>query len=309
MGKIIQKIVPNLWFDKEAKEAAEFYTSVFQNSDIGTEVKYGNAGQEIHGQKPGSTMTVDFEIENFRFLGLNGGPIFKFNPSISFFVLCETDDEIENLWKKLSEKGEILMPLDAYEWSPKYGWLQDKFGLNWQLMGREKKKYDQKIFPLLFFTGERQGKAEEAIKFYTSVFKNSEITGILHYGEENDFARNGVKHAEFRLEDQVFMAMDSGMENNYPFNEAISFIVKCRDQQEIDFYWEKLTEGGDPKAQICGWLKDKFGVSWQIVPEGMERMLNYADKEKAQRAMEAVLKMKKFDMNLLKRAVEKSPLT
>lgn len=100
--------------------------------------------------------------------------------------------------------------------------------------------------------------------------------------------------------------MDSGMENDFPFNEAISFIVQCKDQKEIDTYWEKLIEGGDPQAQQCGWLKDKFGVSWQVVPIGMEELLNDPDKEKANRTMDAFLKMKKIDMEELKAIGEKT---
>lgn len=108
-----------------------------------------------------------------------------------------------------------------------------------------------------------------------------------------------VKHAQFQIRGETFMAMDSGVKNDFPFTEAISFIVQCKDQQEIDKYWELLTEGGDPQAQQCGWLKDKFGVSWQVSPIGMENLLNNPDKEKANRTMEAMLKMKKIDLQAL----------
>lgn len=196
------------------------------------------------------------------------------------------------------------MPLDSYDWSSKYAWFQDRYGLSWQLMLEEEESTTQTIVPLFFFTGKSHGKAEEAIKYYTSIFRNSNIQGIMHYGDENPYAKGSVMHAQFLLEDQTFMAMDSGVENDFPFNEAVSFIVTCKDQEEIDYYWEKLGAGGDPGAQQCGWLKDKFGISWQVVPEGMEKLLNDPDKQKANRGMQAVMRMKKFDIEALQEAVK-----
>lgn len=298
MEKIKQKIVPNLWFDSEAEEAVNFYTSVFKNSGINSRTRYPEAGQEIHQKEPGSIMTIDFELEGYQLLALNGGPHFKFNPSVSLFVICENEKEINQIWKQLFEGGEALLPLDSYDWSSKYGWLQDRYGLNWQLMINDSgQSVEQKICPMLFFTGDSHGKAEQAVKFYTSVFEDSNIEGILKYDQDdkNDYALGTVKHAQFQLRGETFMAMDSGMKNDFPFNEAISFMVQCEDQQEIDEYWEQLTEGGDPGAQQCGWLKDKFGVSWQVTPIGMEQILNDPDKEKANHAMEAMLKMKKIE--------------
>ncbi|MDT0677275.1 VOC family protein [Autumnicola musiva] len=299
-----QKIVPNLWFDGKAKEAVEFYISVFENSKINTTTRYLEAGQEFHQQEPGSVMTMDFTVEGFRMVALNGGPYFQLNPSISFFVFCKSENEAENLWHKLIAGGKELMPLESYDWSPKYGWLEDEFGVNWQLMLDSEYTGKQKIVPSLFFTGSSRGKAEEAVNYYTSVFKNTSVEGILKYGSENSYAEGTVMHSQFQLENQVFMAMDSGVENDFPFNEAISLVVNCKDQEEIDYYWNKLTEGGDPAAQQCGWLKDKFGISWQIVPEGMEELLNNPDKEKANRGMAAVFQMKKFDLAMLKKAID-----
>ncbi len=296
-----QKIVPNLWFDNQAEEAVNFYTSIFENSGVNISSRYPEAGQEIHQQKTGSIMTIDFHLSGYNMLALNGGPHFKFNSSISFFAICKDEEETNRIWNQLLEGGEALMLLDSYEWSPKYGWPQDRYGLNWQLMLETGETSAQKIIALLFFTGEKHRKAEEAVRFYASVFDNSSFQGILKYAEEdeNEYARGAVKHIQFQLEGETFMAMDSGIENNFPFNEAISFIVKCENQVEIDLYWEKLTTGGDSRAQQCGWLKDKFGVFWQVVPVGMEEILNHPDKEKANRAMEAMLKMKKINLDRL----------
>lgn len=304
-----QKIIPNLWFDSQAEEAVNFYTSIFRNAGVNSVSRYPEVGQEIHGKEAGSVMTIDFQLEGYQLLALNGGPHFKFNPSISLFVICDDNEEINHLWKNLYEGGEALLPLESYDWSPCYGWLQDRYGLNWQLMINDTgQEISQKICPLLFFTGASHGKAEQALKFYTSVFEDSMIEGIQKYEKEdkNDYAMGGVKHAQFQLRGETFMVMDSGMVNDFPFNEAISFIVQCKDQREIDKYWEKLSAGGDPNAQQCGWLKDKFGISWQVVPQGMDKILNNPDKEKAKRAMEAMLKMKKIDVQALMHPAKES---
>src|SRR5690606_35904954 len=285
MATKYQKITPNLWFDGVGEDAERFYTGLFPDSKIGKIFRFGKEGSEIHGNPDRAVMNVEFSLAGQPFLALNGGPLFKFNPSISFFVICETTEEINKLWDQLLEGGETMMPLDQYEWSERYGWLNDRFGLSWQLMKGKLEEVGQKITPLLFFTGNQRGKAEEAIHFYTSVFRDTMVDGILKYDaeDENKFAAGTVKHAQFSIENLKFMAMDSGMENNYPFNEAISFIIDCKDQEEIDYYWSKLSEGGDPEAQQCGWLKDKFGVSWQIVPiEILTGMLADPRKEKTE---------------------------
>ncbi|WP_424494655.1 VOC family protein [Salinimicrobium sp. GXAS 041] len=307
MKNNIQKIIPHLWFDSQAEEAVQFYTSIFKNSAMGARTHYSEAGKEFHQREPGSLMTLGFQLEDFKLIALNGGPHFQFNPSVSLLVRCETEEETERLWKLLSKNAKIMMPLNSYDWSPKYGWLQDRYGLSWQIMF-EKSSSSHKIVPLLFFTGERHGKAEEAMNFYTSIFKNSRTEGITYYGEENQYAQGMVMHAHFELDGQKMMVMDSGVENDFPFNEAVSFIVECKDQAEIDYYWNKLTAGGDPAAQQCGWLKDKFGVSWQVVPHGMEEMLNATDKRKSLKAMEAMMQMKKINLAKLEKAFQAEPL-
>jgi predicted 3-demethylubiquinone-9 3-methyltransferase (glyoxalase superfamily) len=160
-----RKIRPCLWFDAEAEEAARFYASVFPNSTIGTIARYGEAGQEVHGRQPGSVMTIEFELDGQSFMGLNGGPVFR-------------------------------------------------------------------------------------------------------------------------------------------FNEAVSFMVECETQEQVDHYWEKLSEGGDEGAQQCGWLKDRFGLSWQIVPSGLSDLIGGPDRERSDRAMEAMLRMKKIDLDAVRRAYD-----
>ena len=236
-------------------------------------------------------------------MGLNGGPVFKPNPSISFFVVSESDEEINDLWKQLSEGGFAMMPLDKYEWSEKYGFLQDRFGLSWQVMKGKYSDVNQKITPSFLFTNKQYGHAEAAVKFYTEMFPSSSINGILLYGEGEEQAARKVKHSQFILDNKVFMAMDGPGSHEFTFNEAISFVVECNSQEEIDNYWKKLTADGGQES-MCAWLKDKFGISWQIVPIKLGELIGSPDKEKAGRAMQAMLKMKKIVIADLQKAYD-----
>jgi len=273
------EIFPCLWFDGKTKEAAEFYCSIFENTKITSE----------------NSLVITFESVGQKFMLLNGGPYFTINPSVSFFVVCETEEEIDKTWKKLLEGGSVLMPLDKYDWSAKYGWVQDKFGVNWQLSFGKLQDVGQKFSPVLMFAGEQNGKAEQAVMFYTSVFHDSSIVGIMKYTQDEDDKEGNVKHAQFKLGENVFMAMDSSMPHSFSFNEAISFVVNCDTQEEIDYYWEKLS--AVPEAEQCGWLKDKFGVSWQIVPTILEKLMS--DPSRSERVTAAFMQMKKFDIEKL----------
>jgi predicted 3-demethylubiquinone-9 3-methyltransferase (glyoxalase superfamily) len=304
MPAIDQKITPHLWFDRQAEEAVKLYTSIFKNSGIKSVTRYTKAGFDVHGMPEGTAMTVDFEIAGQKFLALNGGPVFKFNPSISFLVACNSKDDVGAIWDKLSEGGTALMDLGEYRFSEKYGWTQDKYGLNWQVMFTGNRPITQKITPTLMFSGGQWGKAEEAINLYVSVFHNTKIDHIIRYvsGEEPD-KEGTIRHAGFILEGQEFSAMDSARMHDFTFNEAISLSVRCETQKELDYYWEKLIAGGGQES-MCGWLKDKFGVSWQVTPAILGKMLKDPDKAKVERVTSAFLKMKKFDIAELRKAYQ-----
>ncbi|WP_292468201.1 VOC family protein [Methanolobus sp.] len=290
----MQRIVPHLWFDKEASEAAKLYTSLFSNSNI-------KDTTVIHNTPSGDAEIVTIELAGQEFMLLSGGPFFKFNPTISFLIACDTKKEVDMLWEKLSEGGTALTPLDAYPFSEKYGWVQDRYGLSWQIMYLESNDMVQKFTPTLMFTGEQSGNAEIAINFYSSVFHNAKVGDILRYSAGEGPDRKGtIKHVAFTLESMEFAAMDSARVHNFVFNEAISFIVYCNNQEEIDYYWGKLSSV--PEAEQCGWLKDQFGVSWQIVPTVMNEIMQTEDSDKLARVTEAFLKMKKFDIEDLKKA-------
>jgi len=290
----MQKIVPHLWFDKEAKEAAEFYIGLFDQSKLlHTEV--------IENTPSGDAEIVSFELAGQEFAAISAGPYFKFNPSVSLMVNCRSIEEVDAKWKAFSEGGSELMPLGEYPFSKRYGWIQDRYGLSWQLMYTSYEQTARKITPNLLFSNESCGKAEEAVMFYKEVFEDSEIIFISKYEEgEAESPKAKVNFAAFELCGIDFSAMDNAFDVDFGFNEAFSFIVNCRDQKEIDYYWEKLS--AVPEAEQCGWLKDKFGVSWQITPENMNDILFGGTTEEKQRVTEAFLKMKKFDLAALEKA-------
>ena len=297
------KISTNLWFDSQAEEAAKLYASLFEKSKIGKRTFYGKAGFEFHGQPEGKLMTIEFELEGQRFVALNGGPLFKFTPSISFLIACKSKEEVEAFWEPLAFGGTALMELGEYPFSKKYGWTQDRYGLSWQVMLMGDMPSTQKITPTLMYVGDMSGKSEEAIHYYASIFSRAKVGEILRYAKNEEPDREGtIKHAGFTLEGQEFAAMDSARVHGFTFTEAISFVVSCEGQAEIDRYWDKLTVGGDPNAQQCGWLKDKFGVSWQVTPAVLEKMLSDPDKAKVERVTNAFLRMKKFDIGELEKA-------
>lgn len=298
----MKNISPFLWFDDNAEEAVNFYTSVFRNSKVGKVVRYDDASAAAAHRPKGSVMTAPFEIEGQKFTAINGGPIFKLTPAVSFFVYCETKEEVQQLWDKLSSRGKTLMPLDKYSFSEKYGWIQDRYGLSWQLYFSST-PFEQKIFPSLLFVGNVSGKAEEAINFYTSIFSNSKLISTFRYGADQKPDKEGtIAFADFMLDGQKFAAMDSAHSHDFTFSEAISFVVNCDEQKELDHLWDKLSDGGDPKAQMCGWLKDKYGLSWQVVPTELSKLLSDPNPVKSQKVMQAMLKMKKIEIKDLQKA-------
>jgi predicted 3-demethylubiquinone-9 3-methyltransferase (glyoxalase superfamily) len=297
----MHKIVPHLWFDKEAKEAAKFYTTVFSNSKI-------TATSVITGTPSGDCDIVSFELRGQPFMSISAGPYFTFNPSISFMVNFDPSrekdakEQLDAAWEKLVEGGQVLMELQEYPFSKHYGWLQDKYGLSWQLMLTDPKGEPRpEILPSMLFVKENNGKAEEAITFYLSVFKDSKMGAMVKYPAGMEPEKEGsVMFADFKLLDRWMMAMDSAQDHKFQFNEAVSLIVNCKDQKEIDYYWDKLS--AFPEAEQCGWLKDKFGVAWQIQPASMDEMMKTKDKTALDRVTQAFLKMKKFDIATLEKA-------
>ncbi|HYC86241.1 MAG TPA: VOC family protein [Chryseosolibacter sp.] len=278
-----EKITPCLWFNGQAKEAADLYCLVF-------------ADAKVTSHSPIVT-AIQVGVQNITLL--DGGPMYQPNPSISFYYICETEDELDRIWKAFVKGGAVMMPLDRYPWGEKYGWVSDKFGISWQVALGKVSDVGQKITPCLMFTGKQYGRAEEAIEHYSSIFKKVNVDGVLRYGKnELPDVEGKVKHAQLSLNGQKIMLMESAGPHDFMFTEGVSLTIHCDNQDEIDYYWEKLTESGE--ESMCGWLKDKFGVSWQIIPTVLNQIMS--DPAKAGKAAQAFMAMRKLNIEQIVQA-------
>jgi predicted 3-demethylubiquinone-9 3-methyltransferase (glyoxalase superfamily) len=303
----MQKIIPHLWFNKEAKEAAQFYTSVFPESKI-------THSSVLKNTPSGDCDILGFELWNHKFMAISAGPYFTINPSISFIVNFDpllfgaseqaAREKLDEVWNKLMDGGTALMPINEYPFSKRFGWVKDKYGVSWQLMLTNPEGEPRpSIIPTLLFVHENCGKAEEAINYYLSVFTNSKLGNLRLRPKGMEPDKEGtVLFADFMLEGSWFAAMDSAHNHNFDFNEAISFLVSCTNQAEIDYYWEKISVV--PQAEQCGWCKDKYGVSWQITSSEMQEMMAKGTPEQINRVTQAFMPMKKIDIAKLQAAYE-----
>lgn len=296
-----QKIVPHLWFDTQAKDAARFYCSVFPESQV-TNLMV------LHDTPSGDCDVVSFTVWKQDFVAISAGPLFTFNPSVSFIVnfdpsrMKDARQALDAAWAKLNAGGTVLIPLAEYPFSKRYGWVQDRYGLSWQLILSDPAGEPRpEIVPALMFTGKKYGQAEAAMRFYGSVFKNTRQGHLIRYPKEMEPEREGtVMFADFMLENQWFAMMDSTREPAFAFNEAISFMVNCTTQEEINDYWGRLS--AVPEAEQCGWLKDRYGLSWQITPTRLEEMMFQGSPDQVRRVTQAFLPMKKLILADLERA-------
>lgn len=300
----MQKIIPHLWFDTQAKEASAFYCSIFPNSKV-------TSSTVLHDTPSGDCDVMTFNLNGHDFIAISAGPAFTFNQSISFMLNFDpAQDEqaaehLQELWDKLADGGTPLMPLQEYPFSKQYGWIRDKYGVGWQLILSDPEGDPRPfIVPSLLFSGPITNKAEEAMQFYLSVFNNDRPGIVARYEEDTGPAKKGsLMFADMMLEGQWFAIMDSGVEQPDVFNEAISLLINCDTQEDIDYYWEKLS--AVPEAEQCGWLKDKYGVSWQVSPTNLGDLLSSGTPEQIARVTQAFLKMKKIDLTQLEAAYHK----
>ncbi len=293
-------IIPHLWFDKEAKEAVEFYVATFPDSRI-------TRSSKIRGTPSGDCDILSFELAGQPMMAINAGPYFKFTPAISFFLNFDPSSDpkakehLDATWAKLSEGGEALMPLDEYPFSKRYGWIRDRYGVSWQLiLSNPEGEARPFIVPSLMFTGEVAGKAEEAIDRYIAIFGGKRGT-TARYGPGMPNDKEGtLMFADFMIGDTWIAAMDSAHPHGFGFTEATSLIVPIETQEEIERYSDALS--AVPEAEQCGWIKDAYGVSWQIWPKRMEEMMTLGTQEAIDRVTKAFLPMKRFDLAKLEAA-------
>lgn len=291
---MINKIIPSLWYDKEAVEAAEFYTSFFPNSRIISKTV-------IKDTPSGDCDEVVFDLAGQRFYAISAGPYFKFNPAVSFILnfdpsaMENAEEEIKRFWDKLIDGGQALMPLQSYDFSPMYGWLSDKYGLNWQLIlsnpSGESRPF---ITPNLMFSDDNYGKAEEARAYYLETFKDSEAGALIKFGEGQEPNKaNTVMFSDFRIYDLWVAMTDSYYKHGLSFNQAVSFTIMCDGIEELDHYWSRLSHFSE--FEQCGWCTDRFGMLWQVVPKQMTTMLESGTKEQIKEVTKAFMQMKKLD--------------
>ncbi len=299
----MSKITPHLWFDTQAREAAELYAEVFPGSQV-------NNVTTLRGTPGGDCDVVSFTVWGHDFMAISAGPLFEINPSISFIVnfdpgsVPDAAQALDRVWARLGDGGRELMPLGEYPFSKHYGWIADRYGVSWQLLLSDPGGAPRPtIVPSLMFTGDVCGQAAEARDLYISVFGDAERGRSEPWPEGSEPDQPGTTmFSDFRLADGWFAVMDSAYDHGFGFNEAVSLIIHCADQDEIDHYWERLS--AVPEAEQCGWLKDRFGVSWQVVPAVMGEMMSEGTPEQIERVTQAFLLMKKFDLAALRAAYE-----
>ncbi|MFA5605619.1 MAG: VOC family protein [Leucobacter sp.] len=283
-----QRIIPNIWCNRNAEEAGRFYAEALPNAEASVESRYPTEGLlDFQREFAGEPLTVALDISGYRIRLINAGDEFRPNPSLSFMLNfdpllfggdeAETRSRLGVTWRHLCEGGRELMPLGSYPFSARYGWLEDRFGVSWQLMLTDPAGDPRPfVVPALMFDGAAQNQAaaaaERYARIFAEVFGGAEV-GLLHpYGQPTGAATaEALAFGEFRVGEQCFMVSDNGSGRDHGFSCGVSLEVRCADQAEIDRLWSALS--AVPRAEQCGWLEDRFGVSWQVVPENIEALM------------------------------------
>lgn len=293
----MQRIIPNLWFDHTAAQAADFYTSIFPNARIVTTQYYPSDHlPDFQREFAGQPLAVEFEIDGYRLAGINAGPEFPINPSVSLMLNFDPSrdaaarDHLDALWAALSAGGRVLMPLGEYPFSPRYGWVADRYGVSWQLIVTNPEGEPRPfVMPTMLFGAGAQNRAGEAIDRYASVFPGARVGSLSRYPEPTGPARAGsIQFADIELLGQWFALMDAGADQDSSFTCGVSLMIECADQAEIDYYWSQLSEV--PDAEQCGWCADRFGLSWQVVPANLDDLMRNPG------AYDKLMAMKKLDI-------------
>jgi len=290
----MSNIIPHLWFDTEAAEAAEFYLSVFPDAT--------KRSQTVIKDTPsGDCDFLHIELFGQEFMLISAGPYFTVNDSISFLIDCESDQEAFELYTKLLDDPEPLRMIDEIDFS-EIQWINDRYGISWMIQCSSTNP-KRRISPVLQFVGSLCGKMEEAVDFYVSTFNDASIVSTTYTVNDGGIGES-IFHEiiAFTLEGRSFFAMEKFTVDEMPFNEAVSLLIECETQKEIDKYWTSLS--AVPEAEQCGWLKDKYGLSWQVSPRIMNEMMLDDNDERLNAVTQSILQMKKLDMDELQRVYD-----
>lgn len=302
-------IVPNIWHDRTASEAAAFYASAFRDARETARTHYPTEGLPDF-QKPfaGEVQTIGLDVHGRPLSLINADGTFRPNPAAGFMLHFSpqiADDPrayLDEVHERLAVGATTLMPLDEYPFSARYAWIEDRYGVSWQLFLTEPDAPARPfLVPALLFCGSAQNRAAEAVATYTSLFPDSEVGTVATYPEQTGPAVTGASmYSDFRLgpgsddarTDDWLTAMDSGVEQPFTFTEGFSLMVKADGQEELDRLWAVLST--DPSAEQCGWCRDAFGVSWQVVPRDIDELMDLPG------AYLRLLQMKKIDIAALR---------
>lgn len=282
----MQPIIPHLWYDTEAKEAVAFYVDLFGGKLDWT--------YTITDTPSGDSDLIQFQLGDMTLAAISAGPYFKLNESMSLMVNVANRDEVTRLYQALSEGGRILMPLAEYSFSPYYVWLEDRFGLSWQLSYAPDLDKPYQFDICLLFSQEQVGLAQPMLDYYKDKLPQASVGQLSYYGEgEATVEAAKLNYAELLVAGQKMIVMDHGYGGEASFNEAFSLMVYVDSQDELDFYYDLLS--AVPEAEMCGWVKDQFGISWQIVPRILMEAYDTASPEKVKAVNAAVMTMKRLD--------------
>lgn len=279
-----QMIIPNMWLNGTADEAAQFYTEALPYTEVTGKVRYPEEGlPEFQRQFAGTTMTADLSVDDCALMLINGDDSLSLTPAISFMLNFDVlewgtpervEQEIRKSWAKLTEGGTVRMELGSYPFARLYGWVEDRFGVNWQLNfldpDGEARPF---LVPQLMFTG-AQPRADKAVKYYIKVFKKALAHRLATYRgvvQKNPGVKGALAYTDFVLGSQWLAALDGGDAHDFGFSGGVSLLVQAHGQEEIDALWDGLS--AVPEAEQCGWCQDKYGLTWQIVPDNMGELM------------------------------------
>lgn len=283
----MQTIIPHLWYDTEAKEAVAFYIELFGGKIDWT--------YTITDTPSGDSDLIQFQLGDMTLAAISAGPYFKLNESMSLMVNVANKDEVTRLYQALSEGGRVLMPLGEYSFSPYYVWLEDRFGLSWQLSYAPDLDKPYQFDICLLFSQEQVGLAQPMLDYYKDKLPQASVGQLSYYGEgEAAVEAAKLNYAELLVAGQKMIVMDHGYGGEASFNESFSLMVYVDSQDELNFYYDLLS--AVPEAEMCGWVKDQFGISWQIVPRILMEAYDTASPETVKAVNDAVLTMKRLDI-------------